>query len=263
MRRSSPSSTSPAPERGAATRVVVVTGAAGGVGRATVDLFHDEGWYVVAVDRVQRTDSGGADRFVNADVAVNESVEGIADLLADLGHVDALVNNAAIQIHKTISETTPSEWDAIMATNLRGAYLMTRVLHPLLRVRGGAVVNVSSVHAVATSRAIGAYAVSKGAVVSLTRSSALDLAADHIRVNAVLPGAVDTPLLRDGLSAKVDGTVEEGMRRLSARTPLGRIGRPEEIASAIHFLADSGRSSFITGQLLIVDGGATVRLSTE
>jgi glucose 1-dehydrogenase len=126
-------------------------------------------------------------------------------------------------------------------------------------------VNVSSVHAVATSADIAAYAASKGASQALTRAMALEFARDGIRVNAILPGAVDTPMLHAGLMrGHVQGaSVEERMADLGRRTVMGRVGKPEEIARAILFLADSEQSSFMTGQSMIVDGGATARLSTE
>jgi NAD(P)-dependent dehydrogenase (short-subunit alcohol dehydrogenase family) len=245
-------------------RVVVITGAAGGVGRATVDLFHHHGWYVIGIDRVPSPDVDGADRFVVADLAVGTTVETTMAMLdAEVGRIDALVNNAAIQIAKPMVETTDEEWDQIMDTNVRMAFRTMRAAHPRLSERNGAVVNVSSVHAVATSRSIAVYAASKGALVALTRAAALEMAADGIRVNAVLPGAVDTPMLRGSMSARADRTVEESMRILSEKTPLGRIGASSEIAEAILFLADPDRSSFVTGLSLLVDGGATARLSTE
>jgi NAD(P)-dependent dehydrogenase (short-subunit alcohol dehydrogenase family) len=204
------------------------------------------------------------ERFVVADLSQDGAVENVfAELDADLGRVDALVNNAAIQVAKPMVRTSAAEWDTIMDTNVRMAFRTMIAAHARLRERRGSVVNVSSVHAVATSRSIAVYAASKGALVALTRAAALELAEDGIRVNAVLPGAVDTPMLRAGMSARADRTIEESMAALSAKTPLGRIGEPEEIAQSILFLADSDRSSFVTGQLLTVDGGATARLSTE
>jgi NAD(P)-dependent dehydrogenase (short-subunit alcohol dehydrogenase family) len=245
-------------------RVVVVTGAAGGVGHATAELFHREGWYVVGIDRKPHPADMDVDRFEVVDLAQNSNVEEtFAAIDADLGRIDALVNNAAIQIAKPMVETTAAEWDLIMDTNVRMAFRTMLAAHPRLQERGGSVVNVSSIHAVATSRSIAVYAASKGALVALTRAAALEMAADRIRVNAVLPGAVDTPMLRAGMLARADRTVEESMAILSSKTPLGRIGRAEEIAQAILFLADPDRSSFITGQLLLVDGGAAARLSTE
>ena len=130
---------------------------------------------------------------------------------------------------------------------------------------GGAIVNVSSVHAVATSANISAYAASKGGLLALTRAMAIEFAPDNIRVNAILPGAVDTPMLRAGLDRDHagGGSMLDRLENLARKTVNGRIGRPEEIAHTIYFLADNAQSSFMTGQALIVDGGATARLSTE
>jgi glucose 1-dehydrogenase len=125
-------------------------------------------------------------------------------------------------------------------------------------------VNVSSVHAVATSINIASYAASKGGLLAFTRAMAIEFAPDNIRVNAILPGAVDTPMLRHSMSRGLTGSgIQERLDNLAHKTVIGRIGRPEEIARAIYFLADEGQSSFMTGQALIVDGGATARLSTE
>jgi len=175
-----------------------------------------------------------------------------------------LVNNAAIQICKPLVEMTMEEWNATMASNLSSIFLMSRDLYPLIKAARGAIVNVSSVHAMATSNDIAAYAASKGGILALTRAMALEFGIDDVRVNTILPGAVDTPMLRDGMSrGHVSGTLQERMQALAAKTVLGRIGMPEEIARVILFLADSQQSGFMTGQSLIVDGGASARLSTE
>jgi NAD(P)-dependent dehydrogenase (short-subunit alcohol dehydrogenase family) len=147
---------------------------------------------------------------------------------------------------------------------LRSVYLGIRAAHPLLLTNRGSIVNVSSVHAIATSTKIAAYAASKGGMVALTRALALELA-PQIRVNAILPGAVDTPMLRDGLMrGHLQGAnAAELVNDLGSKHVIGRVGQPSEIAEAIYFLADDDRSSFMTGQTLIVDGGATARLSTE
>jgi NAD(P)-dependent dehydrogenase (short-subunit alcohol dehydrogenase family) len=179
--------------------------------------------------------------------------------------LDALVNNAAIQTAKPLADMSVDEWDEVMASNLRSVYLTARHALPLISTARGAIVNVSSVHAVATSVGISAYAASKGGLVALTRAMAIEFAPAGIRVNAVLPGAVDTPMLRDGLRRGLlsGDSPEDRLAELGRRTPLGRVGRPEEIAQCILFLADGTRSSFVTGQTLIVDGGATAHLSTE
>ena len=248
------------------SKVAVITGVAGGIGGATAQAFAEAGWRVVGVARRQIDSLPGVHHLIIADVSdITASERVFNEVSSSEGRIDALVNNAAIQICKPLVETTPDEWDAVMATNLRSVYLAIRHAYPLMRDHGGAIVNVSSVHAVATSANIAAYAASKGAVLALTRALAIELAPDHIRVNAVLPGAVDTPMLRAGLTRgnvqEVD--VQELMRGIGKRTVMGRVGRPEEIAQAILFLADNDRSSFMTGQSLVVDGGATAKLSTE
>jgi len=155
-----------------------------------------------------------------------------------------------------------------MAANLRSVFLGVKLAYPLLKARGGAaVVNISSVHAIQTSTNIAAYAASKGGLLALTRAMAIEFALDNIRVNAILPGAVDTPMLRAGLNrghvSVSGGDVQDRLDNLARKTVNGRIGTPEEIAHAIYFLADNEQSSFMTGQALVVDGGATARLSTE
>ena len=247
-------------------RVVLITGAAGGIGSATARVFADAGWHVVGVDRRQVDDLPGGAHFIHADISDPEALERIfSEVTAGEGRLDALVNNAAIQICKPLVETTPDEWDAVMACNLRSVYLAVRLAYPLMQGCGGAIVNVSSVHAIATSANIASYAASKGGLLALTRALAIELAPDRIRVNAILPGAVDTPMLHSGLArGHLQGAdIQELMQDLGRRTVIGRVGQPEEIGQAILFLADNDRSSFMTGQALVVDGGATARLSTE
>lgn len=249
-------------------RVVLITGAAGGIGRATVSHFAQAGWRVIGVDRAP-FGSGFPPQglFIQADISIAENLEGIfREASAFTGLLNALVNNAALQIAKPLLETSVEEWDAVMASNLRSVFLGAKLAYPMLKAAGGgAIVNVSSVHAIATSRNIAAYAASKGGLLALTRAMAIEFAADNIRVNAILPGAVDTPMLRAGLSrGHVSGEdILERLDNLARKTVNGRIGKPEEIAHAIYFLANDEQSSFMTGQALIIDGGATARLSTE
>lgn len=245
--------------------VVVVTGAAGGIGTATVGLFREEGWEVVGVDRAFAARPGRSS--LRADVGEPAQVRRLVALLRTrYGRLDALVNSAAEQICKPLVAHRVDEWDRIMASNLRSVYLLVVGCHPLLRAATGCIVNVASVHALATSRGLAAYTASKGGVAALTRAMALEFARDGIRVNAVLPGAVATPMLTAGLRrGHLAGSRGDSaaMAALARRHPMGRIGRPRDVAHAIRFLADSERAAFITGQLLIVDGGATSRLSTE
>lgn len=247
---------------------VLITGVAGGIGRATVQRFAEMGWRVIGVDRSEFGAGFPQDGlFIRSDVAVSSNMGTIFEQVQRFtGRLDALVNNAAVQIAKPIQEITVEEWDLTMASNLRPAFLSVKMAYPLFKAAGGgSVINVSSVHAVQTSTNISAYAASKGALLALTRALAIELAGDNIRVNAVLPGAVDTPMLRAGLGRGHLGgdSVTDRLDNLARKTVLGRIGTPEEIAHAIYFLADNQQSSFMTGQALIVDGGATARLSTE
>jgi len=249
-------------------RIVLITGAAGGIGRATVDLFAESGWRVVGVDRNPfGGDFPASGLFIQSDISHPEEIAVIFDQAQAFSKtLNALVNNAAMQIAKPMLETTVEEWDAVMASNLRSAFLGVKLAHPLMKAAGGgAVVNVSSVHAVQTSVNISVYAASKGGLLALTRAMAIEFAPDNIRVNAILPGAVDTPMLRAGLGRGhvSGGDIQSRLDNLARKTVNGRVGKPEEIAHAIYFLADETQSSFMTGQAMVVDGGATARLSTE
>jgi NAD(P)-dependent dehydrogenase (short-subunit alcohol dehydrogenase family) len=246
-------------------RLVLITGVAGGIGAATSQVFKASGWQVVGVDNRSVEGDFEGDYFFLADISNPSSVSQVFSQVAELsGRFEALVNNAAIQLCKPLISTTSEEWDSIMAANVRSAYLMARGAYSLMKAGGGAVVNVSSVHALATSRNIAAYAASKGALLALTRALALELAPE-IRVNAVAPGAIETQMLISGLTrGHLAGTdIDKLLEQLERRHPLGRIGKPKEVAEAVLFLCDNKRSSFITGQLLVVDGGALARLSTE
>lgn len=247
---------------------VLITGAAGGVGKATVQYFCEKGWLVIGVDRKECYPEFPSDGlFIQADISIPSNLEMIykktSTFVPTLG---AVINNAGYQISKPLIETTSDEWDMVMASNLRSVFLGAKLGHSLLKSEGGgAIVNVSSVHAIATSANIAAYAASKGGLLALTRAMAIEFAPDNIRVNAVLPGAVDTPMLRAGFNRGhlSVGTEEEQLAALAKKTVNGRVGDPREIASVIYFLADNDQSSFMTGQAVVVDGGATARLSTE
>jgi len=246
----------------------LVTGAAGGIGRATISLFSEKGWRVIGVDRADFGENFPQNGlFIQSDISRPEDMQAIFEKAhAFTESLEALVNNAALQVAKPLVETTVEEWDAVMASNLRSVFLGVKLAYPLLKAgSGAAVVNVSSVHAIQTSANIAAYAASKGGLLALTRAMAIEFAPDNIRVNAILPGAVDTPMLRAGLGRGHvgQGNVQERLDNLARKTVSGKVGKPEEIAHAIYFLADNEQSSFMTGQALVVDGGATARLSTE
>ena len=249
-------------------RIMLITGAAGGIGRATVKVFAEQGWRVIGVDRREFGEpfpAGGL--YIQADIANPDELKRIFTQAEAYTHtLDALINNAAIQIAKPLVETSVEEWDQVMTHNLRSVFLGVKLAHPLLKAGGGgAIVNVSSVHAVCTSANISSYAASKGGMLALTRAMAIEFAPDNIRANAILPGAVDTPMLRASMQrGSLDGgSVMDRLENLARKTVNGRVAQPEEIARAIYFLADNTQSSFMTGQALVVDGGATARLSTE
>jgi NAD(P)-dependent dehydrogenase (short-subunit alcohol dehydrogenase family) len=247
-------------------KIVLITGVNGGIGTATAKLFAKKRWHVIGIDKRKVELPSWIHHFIKADVSNMRAWEKISGEIAKReGRIDVLINNAAIQICKPLIKTTPEEWDTVVATNLRSVYLSIYYLHPLMLNHGGAIVNVSSVHAIATSANIAAYAATKGGLLSLTRALSIELAPYKIRVNAVLPGAVDTQMLREGLKrGHLIGTdLCQQIEHLGKRHVIDRIGQPEEIAQGILFLADNERSSFMTGQALIIDGGATARLSTE
>jgi len=246
-------------------RHVLITGVCGGIGRATANAFKTDGWTVIGVDRAEPDDDLAVDRFELVDVSQSDQVKDLfTRLRADLEGLHALVNNAATQVNKPIVETSDDDWEYIINTNVRSAFQCIRESHPLLEPVRGAVVNVASVHAIATSMNVAVYAISKGALVALTRSAALELADDGIRCNAVLPGAIDTKMLRDGLDRRPNPDGAEGnLKILAQRTPLGFVASADDIAPSIVHLADNDQSKYTTGQMLVLDGGATIRLSTE
>lgn len=240
-------------------KIVLITGASGGIGRSTANLFYEKDWCVIGVDRAPFENTFFENGlFIQSDIADPRNLEDIYQRVHEFtDSLDAVVNNAALQVVKPLLETSVEEWDAVMASNLRSVFLGAKLAYPLLKNKGGgAIINVSSVHAIATSPGVASYAASKGGLLALTRSMAIEFAEDNIRVNAILPGAVNTPML----SAHLD---KERLENLARRTVNGRIAEPNEIAHAIYFLADESQSSFMTGQSIVVDGGATSKLSTE
>jgi len=246
-------------------RHVLITGVCGGIGRAAAARFKTSGWSVIGADRTEPAEPLDIDGFELVDVSESQEVADLFErLTSSMDGLHALVNNAATQINKPIVETTDDDWDLIINTNVRSAFQCIRGAHPLLAAVGGAVVNVSSVHAIATSVNVAVYAISKGALVALTRSAALELAADGVRCNAVLPGAIDTKMLRDGLERRPNPDGADGnLRSIAQRTPLGFVATANDIAPSIVHLADNEQSKYTTGQTLVLDGGATIHLSTE
>jgi NAD(P)-dependent dehydrogenase (short-subunit alcohol dehydrogenase family) len=241
---------------------VLVTGATSGIGKAIALRFAGLGADLLLTGRRDLSSAelaarypakGGAVRYLAADLTEPGAADRLVSHAVDLfGGLDVLVNNAGILYRGTALECTDEEWDATWRTNVTAAFRLSRAaLRVMTAKKSGAIVNIASDWGLVAARGAAAYGASKGALVQLTRSMALDHAADGIRVNAVCPGDTDTRML-DSTIPGVPRT--ELIRRLGEAIPLGRVGRPEEIADAVCFLA-SDRSSFITGAMLAVDGG--------
>ncbi len=229
---------------------VVVTGVSGGIGAACVSAFQELGAEVIGVDL---SPTSQANEHLTLDLADPSCGVIIAAHVGDRS-VDVLVNNAAVGHALPAVETSSDAFDAVIAVNLRAPFLLACALLPALRSGTGSIVNIASVHAVATSAPASVYAASKGGLVSLTRGLALEWG-PGVRVNCILPGAIDTPMLTEGLT-RAGKTLES----FGAKLATGLVGAPSDIAEAVVFLATN---RYVTGATLIVDGGATARLSTE
>jgi glucose 1-dehydrogenase len=250
---------------------VLVTGASTGIGRAVAVRFAIEGANVAVnyarsageakqtaaqVEEAQRTAGHGAARqmTVQADVAREDSVKQMfAEVLAAFGRLDVLINNAGIQSEAASDESTAEDFDKILGVNLKGAYLCSReaIRHFLSREGGGVIVNDSSVHEIIPKPLYLSYSISKGGMRNLTKTLALEYAGRGIRVNAVGPGAIVTPINR----AWIDDP--EKRAEVESHIPMGRAGTPEEMAAVFAFLA-SDEASYITGQTLFACGGLTL-----
>lgn len=240
-------------------KVVIVTGGAGGIGRATVDGFVKEGASVViadldgdaaqkAADEINKV-SGHKALASRCDVSEEASViKTVDDTIAAFGRLDVVVNNAGLMVFKPIEELTSDDWTKVLSVDLLGAFYFTKQAF-LIMHDGGAIVNVSSVHAIETSPLVAPYAAAKSALVSLTRTASIEGTAKNIRVNSVLPGAVDTPMLWN------NPNVKSGVEWIDK----SRVGRPEDIADVIVYLA-SENARFVQGAMVLADGGRVSEL---
>jgi NAD(P)-dependent dehydrogenase (short-subunit alcohol dehydrogenase family) len=235
-------------------KAIIVTGGAGGIGRATAQAFAKEGGHAVIADLNGDSaeeaakairDNGGPDSLaVQCDVSDEASVERAVDAtIAKFGRLDVVVNNAGLMVFKPITELGADDWIKVLHVDLLGAFFFTK--QAFLKMKnGGAIVNISSVHAIETSPLVAPYAAAKSALVSLTRTSSLEGASKNIRVNAVLPGAIDTPMLWN------NPNVKSGVEWIDKT----KVGKPEDIANAIVYLA-SDNARFVQGASLLADGG--------
>jgi len=246
----------------------IVTGAGMGIGAAVARALAGEGAAVAVVDR----DAAAAER-VSAEIsaaggrtiAVTGSVADAADAeravqaaTRSFGGLDVLVNNAGVVIYGEVPDYREQDWDTVVDTILKGQFLMSKYAIPRLRERGGgAIVNLASVQALASQRGVASYAASKGGVVSLTKSLALDHAKDRIRVNCVLPGSVRTPMLRHAAEL-APGDPEQTIEAWGRIHPRGTVIEPEEIAAVVLFLL-SADASAMTGAAVVADAGLTAQ----
>ncbi len=243
-------------------RVVVITGSGAGIGRASAKEFSKEGARVVVADinlagakeTVKQIESaGGIARAVEADVAKPDSVQRLVEeTLKVFSQVHVLFNNAAIQISKTVADTTVEEWNRQLAVNLGGVFLCSKFFMPHLRKTKGNIISMASVNAFFVEPICAGYCATKGAIIALTKAMAIDHGKEGIRVNCICPGYIDAGLAEGYFQAQPDPT--------AARTAAGklhalwRIGQPEEVGRVAVFLA-SDEASFMTGSAVVVDGG--------
>ena len=244
------------------SKIAVVTGAGSGIGRATSIVFAEESAHVICADINLETadqvakeikENGGKATPLYIDVASEESVMKFAEECKRLfGKVDILFNNAGIDTAGgKLHEYEVDLWDKIMNVDLRGTFLVSKYIIPLMMPSGGAIVNCSSVSGIAADFNRSGYNAAKGGVSNLTRTMAIDYAREGIRVNAIAPGTIDTPLIEQILG-------EEGGKKFRKAyewvDPMGRLGKPEEVAKVVLFLA-SEDSSYVTGESITIDGG--------
>jgi NAD(P)-dependent dehydrogenase (short-subunit alcohol dehydrogenase family) len=252
-------------------KVAIVAGGALGIGRAAARrLAQDDASVVICSDHEEQVEGTAADlraeglevSGMRADVTSSADMKRVMEFATEIyGGVDVLINSAGVQRYGTVVETEEEVWDEVLDVNLKGIYLASKHAIPEMRKRGGgAIVNLSSVQAFASQKGVAAYTASKGGINALTRAMALDHAEENIRVNAVCPASVDTPMLRWAADLfKGEKSVEETVADWGKMHPLGRVARPPEVAEVIAFLA-SESASFVTGGDYKVDGGLLAAL---
>lgn len=241
-------------------RNAILFGGSSGIGFATAQLLCRRGAKVTIADLKPPTeDNIDGMSWICCDVREQQQVEAAAREAAAGDDLNWLVYSAGIQYYGTVLKTSVDEYDLVQAVNARGAFLAAKASIPRMR-GGGAIVLVSSVQALACQEGVAAYAASKGTLEALTRAMAIDHAKDHVRVNSVMPGTVDTPMVRSSAnSLRGDGLMEEVLKEWGKFHPLQRVAQPEEVAQVIAFLL-SDEASFLTGSSYRVDGGLLAQL---
>jgi NAD(P)-dependent dehydrogenase (short-subunit alcohol dehydrogenase family) len=251
-------------------KTALVTGAGSGIGEAVARLFASQGAHVIIADLVDDAAQRVASELVaqecaaealSLDVAEESQVQDAFERIASRGRLDILVNNAGVSHVGNVLETSLDDWERVLRVNARGPFLCAREAVRVMvsqQPRGGVIVNMASVAAqIAVDRRL-PYSASKGAVLAMTRSIAIDFVGEGIRCNAICPGTVQTPFVEGYLRRSFPGQEDTVRQTLHARQPIGRMGQPEEIAAAALYLA-SDEAAFVTGSALMIDGGWTAK----
>ncbi len=252
-------------------KVAIVTGASSGIGIGIAEVFAEEGAQVVCVARRQKQgnevaesirQSGGQAIFVQCDISIEEQVQGMVRATIDkFSRVDILVNNAGVDFDKAFEEVTAEDWDWVMSVDLRGAFLCTRAcIDHFIEQGNGNVVNIASVHTYSCLPGASLYDAAKWGMVGLTKSLAVEYGSRNIRFNCLSPGAIDTQMWQDELSAAEDPDAYRD--HWLSNIPMDRVGSSREMGQAATFLA-SDKASYITGANLFADGGMTSQLATQ
>ena len=252
-------------------RVVIVTGGAKGIGEGCVQKFLDSNATVISFDLDNSSLANQNTKYANfeskfssqvVDVSDEAQVEdAIAKVSSTYGRIDGLINCAGIQTYGSVTDTTEEIWDKTFNVNVKSMFLTAKHVAPvMITQKAGSIVNISSVQSLMSQKTVVAYAASKGAINALTRASAIDLAISGVRVNAILPGSVDTPMLRTSAEMhRGEKSIEEVLADWGAGHPLGRIAKSSEIGDLAVFLV-SDESAFITGQAIVIDGGLSIQV---
>jgi len=236
-------------------KTLLLTGSNGGISKGIISIFYN--WNIIGLD-IHPENLNQTNIYHQTDLTNSASLLKTCSLITE--NIDLVIHCAAIQICKNIWEYTEEEWDKVYACNVKSIFLLTKYLINNFKRNKTSIINIGSVHSIATSAKISPYASSKAAIVGLTKNMAIDLAPFGIRVNAISPGAIDTPMLRDGLKRNSDNP-DKVWDEFNLKHPLGKVGTPEDIGKMCLFLAEN--NNFITGSNFIIDGGVLTKLSTE
>jgi len=240
-------------------QVCIVTGASSGIGKAICQAMQLEGAKVIGID-IQSNSDPSVPTYI-ADISSDNAItKVVSEIAVQHGRIDVLVNNAGIWSPGTVETITLEAWEKIFAVNVRGTFLASRAVIPYMKQKKeGSIINISSNYGLVGGLNCAAYVASKGAIVTLTYSMALDFAPYGIRVNCICPGTIDTPIIQNPMKDMTQEELDALNASRIARHPLGRIGTPKEVAPGVVYLASNSESGFVTGSILAIDGGYVAR----